>query len=219
MNPAQIGAIAFDLDGTLVDSRYDLAEAVNRMRADFRLAPLPLPEVVAMVGRGARQLVTRALGDDPGEERLDGALAVFLAHYDAVATDATLPYPGISALLAEQVGRRRLALATNKPEGPTRRILEHFGWDGLFEVVIGGDTLAGRKPDPIVLRTIAERLELPTGQVLMVGDSRIDAAAARAAGAPFVFVEWGFATPEESAELAGEWRARDSAALRSFLAR
>src|SRR5690606_2712560 len=98
-------------------------------------------------------------------------------------------------------------------------ILEHFGWDELFEVVIGGDTLPVRKPDAGVLRSIADRLGLAADRVLMVGDSRVDAAAARAAGSPFVFVEWGFASADESRELADEWRARDSASLRSFLSR
>lgn len=219
MNSAQIEALAFDLDGTLIDSRHDLAEAANRLRADFGLAELPLAEVVRMVGRGARDLVREVVGDACDEAQLDGALSTFLAHYDAVATDRTLPYPGISALLCEQAGRRRLALATNKPERATRRILEHFGWDELFEVVIGGDTLPVRKPDAGVLRSIAARLGLAADRVLMVGDSRVDAAAARAAGSPFVFVEWGFASADESRELADEWRARDSASLRSFLSR
>lgn len=219
MRPEAIRAVVFDLDGTLVDSRRDLADAVNRMRAELGLPPLAVAEVAGMVGRGARTLVRSALGGEPDEVRLDRALARFLAHYDEVATDATLPYPGISRMLAEAAQTRPLALLTNKPERPTRRILDHFGWSDHFREVIGGDSLPVRKPDPGGLAEIARRLDVAPAGVLLVGDSRIDAETAAAAGAGFVLVEWGFAPPADHEALAGAWRARDVESLSRFLAR
>jgi len=219
LRPEEIRAVVFDLDGTLVDSRRDLAEAVNRMRAELGLAPLELGDVVAMVGRGARHLVRAALGDERDEARVDRALARFLVHYDELATDATLPYPGVSRLLGEAAASRPLALLTNKPERPTRRILEHFGWGDLFREVIGGDSLAVRKPDPGGLVEIGRRLGVAPAGLLLVGDSRIDAETAARAGARFVLVEWGFAPPGEDESLADSWRARDVESLRRFLGR
>lgn len=219
MRPEAIRAVVFDLDGTLIDSRRDLAEAVNRMRAELGLDSLALAEVVGMVGRGARNLVRSALGGEPDEARLDRALASFLAHYDDVATDATLPYPGVSRLLVDLAAARPLALLTNKPERPTRRILDHFGWSGLFREVIGGDSLPVRKPDPGGLAEIARRLGVAPAELLLVGDSPIDARTAAGAGSPFVFAEWGFAPPGAEEELGDAWRARDAESLRRFLAR
>ncbi len=218
MNPAGLRALAFDLDGTLIDSRRDLAAAVNRMRTDLGLATLPVPAIVRMVGRGARNLVRSALGGDPSAARTDRALEIFLGHYEPACTVRTVAYAGVEDLLAEQAGRRRLALLTNKPERPTRRILEHFGWTGRFEWVIGGDTLAVRKPDPAGLLEIARRLEVGIAELLMVGDSPIDAATAEAAGTPFALVEWGFATSQERAGIRADLRAGDAAALGRLLA-
>jgi phosphoglycolate phosphatase len=219
LRPEAIRAVVFDLDGTLVDSRRDLAEAVNRMRGELGLAPLDLAEVVGMVGRGARNLVRSALGGEVDEARVDLALARFLAHYDELATDATMPYPGIPRLLAELAGSRPLALLTNKPERPTLRILEHFDWSRWFRTVVGGDSLPVRKPDPGGLVEIARRLGVAPGELLLVGDSRIDAETAAAAGAPFVFAEWGFASAADREALGAAWRARDAESLRRFLGR
>lgn len=219
MRPEQIRAVVFDLDGTLIDSRRDLAEAVNRMRAELDFEPLALAEVVGMVGCGARRLVAAALGGDSDPERVERALARFLSHYDELATDATLPYPGVARLLGEVAASRPVALLTNKPERPTRRILEHFGWAELFREVVGGDTLPVRKPDPGGLIEIGRRLGVAPAELLLIGDSRIDAETAGRAGARFVLVEWGFAPPGDDGSLAGAWRARDVESLRRFLGR
>jgi phosphoglycolate phosphatase len=209
--------VAFDLDGTLIDSRADLAEAVNRMRAGYALPPLPLDEVVAKIGEGARRLVERALEDAPRIE-VAPALGRFLDEYAPIATRATRPYPGIGDLLVELAARRPLALLTNKPEAISRRILEDLGWRELFTVVVGGDTLSARKPDPAGLRHVARRCGAPLERIVLVGDTAIDAAAAAAAGCRFVWVEWGFAREAERAALGTGARAADAAALRACLA-
>jgi phosphoglycolate phosphatase len=209
--------VVFDLDGTLIDSRADLAEAVNRMRASFDLAPLPVAEVVAKIGEGARRLVERALEDASGLDMAE-ALQRFLDAYAPIATRSTRPYPGIGELLAEIAPRRPLALLTNKPEAISRRILDGFGWSPLFAVVLGGDTLPVRKPDPAGLRLVAERTGAALAEVVLVGDTGIDAATAAAAGCRFVWVEWGFAREIDRAALGAGARAADAAALRACLA-
>jgi phosphoglycolate phosphatase len=210
-------ALVFDLDGTLVDSRADLVVAVNRMRADLGRPELAAEAVVGMVGEGARRLVERAL-DAAGEALVERALALFLAHYEPICADRTRPYPGIAELLAAEAGRRPLTLLTNKPERMSRRILAAFGWSGLFAAVVGGDTLAERKPAPAGLHHLARRLDLPVEELCLVGDTGIDAATARAAGAGFVWVEWGFAGAADRAELGRGPRAASAAALARRLA-
>ena len=194
--------IVFDLDGTLVDSRLDLAQAVNLARAELGLSPLAVAEVLGMVGEGARNLVRRALGGAPEPELLERGFAAFLRHYDRVCLDRTRPFPGVDALLERLSARLPLAVLTNKPERFSRRIVEHLGWGRRFERVVGGDTLATRKPDPEGLRAIAARLGAPPAALLLVGDSRIDARTADAAGSGLVLVSWGFASPAERADLA-----------------
>lgn len=201
MSAARVRAIVFDLDGTLVDSRLDLAEAVNRARGELGLEPLADEAIVGMVGAGARNLVRRALGGEPDEALLDRALEHFYRHYDAVCLDRTRPYPGIDELIRALPADLPLAVLSNKPERFVRRIVEHLGWGARFEVVAGGDTWPTRKPEPHGLLDVARRLGVAPADVLLVGDSRIDAATAEAAGTGFLFVEWGFARAEERERL------------------
>jgi phosphoglycolate phosphatase len=164
-----------------------------------------------------RRLVERAVGaTDPA--LVERALASFLVHYEPICAERTRPYPGIPELLAAEAGHRPLALLTNKPERMSRRILDAFGWGGLFAAVVGGDTLAERKPAPAGLHHLARRLDLAVGELCLIGDSGIDAATARAAGAGFVWVEWGFAGEAERAELGRGPRAASVTALELRLA-
>jgi phosphoglycolate phosphatase len=221
MSGARIRAIAFDLDGTLVDSRHDLAEAVNRARADLGLPALAVAAVLGMVGEGARNLVRRALGDAPAPELLERAFERFLVHYDAVCLLRTRPFPGIDELLAELAaapGRPRLAVLTNKPERFTRKIVAHLGWSGRFDELVGGDTLPTRKPDPAGLLRLAAHAGATAAETLLVGDSGIDEATAAAAGARFLYVPWGFARAGERGALEAGPAVRDAGELARLLA-
>lgn len=186
-------ALVFDLDGTLIDSRRDITTAINRMRAELGLPPLRLEQVVRMVGEGARVLVERALPERPGE--VDPALARYLEHYRDVCLETTHPYPGIEDMLAALGSLYPLALLSNKGEALSRKILDGLGLTRFFREILGGDSLATRKPDPSGLRLLAERLEMPVERLLLVGDTWIDAETARNAGCPFALVEWGFPGP------------------------
>jgi phosphoglycolate phosphatase len=191
-----IQLVVFDLDGTLIDSRRDLADATNALIAELGGDPLSVEAVTAMVGEGAAVLVRRALtaaGLDPQTPR---ALERFLAHYDERLTVYTRPYEGlIDALSALRSEERALAVLTNKPGRPSRVILERLDLAPFFSEVIGGDTAAGRKPDPAGLLSLAQRAQVPAWATLMVGDSPIDAETARRAGAVVCIARYGFGAP------------------------
>ncbi len=211
-----LAAVVFDLDGTLVDSRPDLALAVNQMRAGLELPLLAEASVGAMIGEGARILVERSLADAPTEVSRDAALTSFLGHYAGVCTRATRPYEGIEELLAACHRRWPLALLTNKPMAMAAALVDHLHWQAYFPHVVGGDSLAFRKPDGRGLDHLAAVFGQSADRLLLVGDSRIDAETARAAGAAFVWVEWGYAAEADRPGLAGGTSARSPAALRSY---
>ncbi|MGD2114685.1 MAG: HAD-IA family hydrolase [Acidobacteriota bacterium] len=206
----RIDSIVFDLDGTLIDSRRDLAGAVNALRRELGLAELSVDRIVTMVGRGARVLVQQALeADSEGlhvplhegfDEIVDRAFERFLALYLERCLEETRPYDGVPEMLHALAARFPLALLTNKPERHTRRILAGLGLAGFFRDVLGGDTLGTRKPDPEGLRLLAGRLGTPPDRTLFVGDSAVDAETARAAGTPYALVPWGYGGPGDLAD-------------------
>lgn len=209
--------IVFDLDGTLINSRRDITTAVNRMRAERALPALTVAEVEAMVGEGARVLVRRALPAGRPREELKSAVASYLAHYAEVCLDTTRPYPGVPAMLATLAPSFSLAVLTNKGEELSRRILAGLGLERHLREVVGGDTLPTRKPNPGGVFLLADRLGIPVDQLLVVGDSPIDARTAHAAGCAFVLALWGAprastsAAPTSEAPAAEDSDTEDSA--------
>ena len=188
-----MAAVIFDLDGTLVDSAPDIHAAVNRLLADLGEGALSAQTVKGFIGNGVPTLVARVLaacGHGPDPARLAEWQAGFLRHYEADSTTLTQLYPGVTeALSALASDGHQLALCTNKPEGPARHILDAFGLAGFFPVVIGGDSLPQRKPDPAPLLAAADGL---AGPVLFVGDSEVDAETALAAQVPFLLFTEGY---------------------------
>ncbi|HXU32635.1 MAG TPA: HAD-IA family hydrolase [Thermoanaerobaculia bacterium] len=209
--------IVFDLDGTLIDSRRDLATAVNRLRGELGMAPLAMEGVIGMVGEGARTLISRALGPDFPADRLEAAFSSYRSFYRDVCLDATVAYPGIPELLADLAPRFPLAVLTNKGEQISRTILEGLGLAHYFRAVIGGDTLPARKPDPEGLIHIADLFGVPVESLLLIGDSRFDAETAQAAGCRFSLVKWGFATPKEQESMTANLKVRTAEELASAL--
>jgi phosphoglycolate phosphatase len=182
--------IAFDLDGTLIDSARDLGDSVSELVESYGAAPLALPEAVAMVGDGAAVLVRRALERSGLDPATAGALDRFMQLYGRRLLDHTAPYPGVRESLALAVQRGPLAVLTNKPLGPSIGILEALGLRGFFTRIIGGDGEHGRKPDPAGLRAL---MALAPGEpIVMVGDTPADSGTAEAAGCAFVFARYGF---------------------------
>jgi len=185
--------IVFDLDGTLIDSRRDLANATNALLVECGAAALPEDRIGRMVGDGAATLVARAF-EAAGIEKPHDALPRFLMIYAAHLLDHTRPYPGIVAALDALGARASLAVLTNKPLASTREILagldlaRHFDADA----VIGGDGPFPRKPDPAGLRHLIARAGATAASTLLVGDSVIDWKTARAASAHVCLARYGF---------------------------
>ena len=193
--PAQLGipirlGVVFDLDGTLIDSRLDIAASANHALAEHGMPTLSVSEISSYVGDGARMLLARAARLDPGASAVDALLTAFVAYYEAHPTDHTLLLPGAHEALAA-LGHLPLALCTNKPRSITDRVLANLRLPGSFEVVIGGGDLPKNKPDPLPLLYIAERLGLSPAELVMVGDGAQDIACAKAAGAHSVGLEGG----------------------------
>lgn len=187
--------VAFDLDGTLLDTRADLAASLNHVLRVLGRPALPPERVFAYVGEGARRLVELALGEDD-RALVDRGVAVFMEHYGTHLLDATRPYPGMAAVLADLAGRGvALSVLSNKPESLSRTILEGLGLVRCFVGIVGGDSLPTRKPDPAGLHHLRGLTGTAAARTLLVGDSGIDVRTARAAGAGFCGVAWGL-TPD-----------------------
>ncbi|MEO8197873.1 MAG: HAD-IA family hydrolase [Thermoanaerobaculia bacterium] len=218
-----LAAVVFDLDGTLVDSRPDIATAMNRIRSELGLAALSLADVGGMMGEGSRNLVRRALSRGlpamaaMDADRFERSHARFLEQYAVVCTAETRPYEGVQELLDGCARRWPLALLTNKPIAMTRALVEALRWGRFFRAVVGGDSLPYRKPDGRGLLEVAAALGAAPETTLLVGDSRIDAETARAAGSQFVWVKWGYAVAEDRPGLADGNSARSPAALAAWL--
>ncbi len=190
---SRLRLVVFDLDGTLVDSLRDLAESANALLIESGGPVLPDESVARMVGEGAATLVARAF-QAAGLPQPPGALARFLAIYDARLLTFTRPYAGMDEALGELGKRATLAVFTNKPLGATRRILDGVGLSRHFspERVIGGDGPFPRKPDPTGLRHLAAIENLALRETMLVGDSVIDCRTARAANARLCVARYGF---------------------------
>ena len=204
-----VRAVLIDLDGTLMDTVPDLAEAANRMRADFGLPSLPVSRVSEYVGKGADVLVHRSLTDRmDGEvvpERFAPARAAFMRHYHAVNGRASVVFQGVpEALLRLRERGWRLACVTNKPSEFTLPLLQRAGLAALLDAVVSGDEVEHRKPHPQIVLQACSRLGVRPDETVMIGDSINDVLAARAAGVRVILVESGYNEGESVCSLADE---------------
>ncbi len=192
-----IRLIVFDLDGTLIDSRRDLADSANALLDTYGAVPLAHDAIVAMVGEGARTLISRVLQAAGASAPLDEAVARFITLYEQRLVQHTRPYDGIADMLDRLSTVARLAVLTNKPQRPAVDILDHFGFAPRFLRIIGGDGPYGRKPDPAGLAFLRDAAGAAAGETLMVGDSWVDIETARRAGTRACFVTYGFGAPPD----------------------
>jgi phosphoglycolate phosphatase len=195
----QVRLLIFDLDGTLVDSRLDLANSVNAMLRHFGRPGLPQDVIAGYIGDGAPMLVRRALGDPDDEKFLQDAMEFFLVYYRAHKLDTTVLYPGIVEALralrtpTNGAPERRMAVLSNKPVNPSRAIVEALGLGEFFPLVYGGNSFPTKKPDPLGALTLARENEVEPRQAMILGDSGIDVITARNAGMWSCGVKYGFA--------------------------
>ena len=194
--------IIFDLDGTLIDSRADLTTACNLMRADYGLPSVPVETATTYVGNGVRKFVERATkGCDVD---IDEGIAKVKIYYGQHMVDRTTLYPGVVAALESIAGLGyKLALVTNKPEAPARKICAHFGMERFFDLIVGGDSCASLKPHPEPLYLALRETGCGREGSWVIGDNHTDLAAGRNAGLPRCFCTYGFGElKDESYDLA-----------------
>lgn len=189
-----IDTLVFDLDGTLIDSAPDLANALNQVLAAADRSTLSVEQVAAMVGDGIAVLVERgftATGGVPSD--LPAAVERFRAAYTHVASDRTILYPGvIETLTLLRNDGYRMAVCTNKPIAATNIVLRALNLTQFFDAVAGGDTFPTRKPDPAHVTGTLNMLGSRAEQAIMIGDSTNDVVAATGAGVPVVAVSYGY---------------------------
>lgn len=187
----------FDLDGTLLDSAPDMLATVNAMRAERGRGPMALDALRPHVSKGARAMLAAAFADVAVETR-ESWVPEFLAVYQRELGRHGAPFDGIEAMLgALEAAGSRWGIVTNKPEYLARLLLPLLGWESRCAVLIGGDTLTARKPDPLPLTVAAERLGVAPSACVYVGDDERDIVAARAAGMPSVVALWGYRLAED----------------------
>ena len=196
LNHTQLDAAIVDLDGTMVNTLGDFAEALNRMLADLALPAIAPQAIEHMVGKGSEHLIRSVLAH-VGAPDVDAAYGQawqrYEHHYLQINGQFADVYPGVrEGLQALRAKGLRLACLTNKPLSFARPLLEQKGLAPLFEQVFGGDSFERKKPDPLPLIKTCEALGTQPARTLMLGDSSNDAQAARAAGCPVVLVSYGY---------------------------
>lgn len=190
-------AVLFDLDGTLLDSAPDMLAAINRMRDARARAPMLLAELRPHVSKGARAMVGAAFGDVDAAER-EGWIPEFLDLYQQELGKHGQPFEGVEPMLrALEAAGCIWGIVTNKPEYLAVQLIPALRWQDRCAVLIGGDTLARRKPDPLPLTVAAERIGIEPQRCVYVGDDERDILAARAAGMPSVVALWGYRLDED----------------------
>lgn len=189
--------LIFDLDGTLADTRKDLMEAVNHVRRRFDLSPLSLETVTGYVGDGINKLLERAL-PNISPETLPQARAYFDEYYREHVVDHTRLYPGVAEML-DALNGHPCAVLSNKAQEYTEEIVERLGIRPYFRLVLGGRADFPRKPAPDALRYIMKKMEATPAATLMIGDTKNDILAGKAAGVVTVAVTYGFRSREQLA--------------------
>jgi phosphoglycolate phosphatase len=195
--PLPVKAVVIDLDGTLLHTSPDLADAAQLMAEELGLPPVGPETVQTYIGNGVSRLVkrvlTRSMDGEPEKGDFARALPVFEKHYLAIVSRKSRTFPGVvEGLNALRDGGFRLACITNKAEKFTIPLLQDTGLYGFFELILSGDTLPKKKPDPLPLLHACQRFEIEPHDLLLIGDSLNDAQAARAAGSPVFIVPYGY---------------------------
>lgn len=187
----------FDLDGTLADTGGDLAAAVNFTRRQFRLTELPEEVACANVGRGVEHLLKQTV-PETAPERFPEVMRVFLDYYEKHLLDRTVLYPGAAEMLGYFRAKRR-ALVSNKVYRLSLAMVEGLGIAGAFDAILGGDSVAEKKPHPAMLEAVLARFSISPGDAVLVGDSEIDIEAGKRAGVITCGVTYGLGDPKAMA--------------------
>lgn len=193
MNPERrLDLLIFDLDGTLIDSKLDLANSVNATRVHMGRGAIDAETAASWVGNGAPVLIRRAMGPEASEAEIEQALAWFLAYYREHMLDNTVLYPGVrEGLDALSHAGVKMAVLTNKPVRFSRDLVKGLGVADHFLQVYGGNSFDQKKPHPIGIETLRAENETAAERTMMIGDSAVDIRTARNAGVACCGVTWG----------------------------
>lgn len=190
-------AVLFDLDGTLVDSAPDFIAVINRMRADRGRDPMAMADLRPVVSKGSRAMLAAGFPEVAADER-ESWVQEFLDLYEAELGLHGKPFDGVEAMLAAlEANGTTWGIVTNKPEYLAKKLMPLLGWESRCAVLIGGDTLPVRKPDPLPLLHAAQAIGVDANDCIYVGDDERDIVAARAAGMPSVVALWGYRLHED----------------------
>lgn len=187
--------LIFDLDGTLIDSRLDIAQAVVQSFDELGLKKPEQNQIVRHIGLGVSHLIAGILsdsgnGNDPHLQKK--AKELFLIHYSKVCTHSSKPYPGVSESLAGLSEKYKTAIFTNKPGELTEKVIGFLDWQKYFNPIFSGGSEAPKKPDPTGVEMIIQKNRVDAEHTLFIGDSSVDAQTAQNAGVDFAFARYGF---------------------------
>lgn len=193
-----IKLLIFDLDGTLVDTSRDIADAINYAVEPFGVKPLSIEKVKSIVGSG----ITNLLGNliliskkDSSQKTVNNAVNRFLEYYSAHLLDNTKLYPQVKETLSK-LGNYKKAVISNKREILSKGVLRGLGLLGFFDVILGSDSVSERKPSPVPVLEVLKRLNMQKNETVMIGDSNFDVEAGHAAGIKAVAVTYGYRSRE-----------------------
>jgi phosphoglycolate phosphatase len=212
---AGVRALVFDLDGTLIDSKLDLALSIDATLKHMGRASLPHETIYGFVGNGAAVLVRRALGDSVTDAEAEKGHRFFLSYYREHMLDNTVTYPGVRAALG-QLREHPMAVLTNKPVRFSRSIVEGLGLKHHFFQIYGGNSFEQKKPDPIGIETLLLESGLARERTIMVGDSGVDIQTARNANVQACGVSYGF-QPESFVQYPPDFVVDDLAELAEYV--
>lgn len=182
--------VLFDLDGTLVDSRIDITNAINYALEEYGVGPFRIDDITSRVGSGITRLIEELLKPYP-HIPLKAVIERFLYHYERHLTDNTRPYPGVKEVLEELKGYKK-AVISNKLEALSKKTLEGLGLLKYFDMVIGSDTTPEKKPSPVPVLTVLNKLNVSPEEAVIVGDSDLDIEAGKSAGILTIAVTYGY---------------------------
>ena len=202
---SNIKLVIFDLDGTLVDSKYDLTDAVNFTRKHYGFSPLPVDKVASYLGSGITALV-KAVLSELKSENFDVAVKIFKDNYVQHLTDKTLPYNDVKEMLSNIPQQK--VLLSNKDEQFSKQILNTLGLSQFFTEIYGGDSFKEKKPSPLPIYEIMKKFSLNKENVVMVGDGANDIMVGKNAGVTTIGVLYGYSSQEKLDELAPNYQAK-----------
>ncbi len=200
-----IKLVIFDLDGTLVDSKYDLTDAVNYTRKYYGFSPLSVDKVASYLGSGITALVKSVLSELK-DENFDIAVKIFKDNYAKHLTDKTLPFNNIAETLSNIPQQK--VLLSNKDEKFSKQILETLGLSNFFTEIYGGDSFKEKKPNPLPIYEIIKKFNLEKKDVVMVGDGANDIMVGKNAGITTIGVLYGYSSQEQLNDLAPDYIAK-----------